>query len=240
MCLEKTARYLLGKITNRDAKNVWKLIQLPGPPSRPASSRRFLKLSARALLQMLARAGAGLAAPSQQLARGWRLARLCDLCRWASSSPGQLCSPHTDCARPRPAPAPPRACCFLSPRAALAESENEKDRESLAARPRPGTRGRGGRLSSVRRVAWGSAGESSCWPRPTANYGATKSNFLQAFKLRDQTECKLQRPKSNRRTIQRHCRPTFDTYLYLLYTLPHSILTSFGCVCSDTCGGAAL
>ena len=165
---------------------------LPSPPSRPASSRRFLKLSARALLQMLARAGAGLAAPSQQLARGWRLARLCDLCRWASSSPGQLCSPHTDCARPRPAPAPLRACCFLSPRAALAESENEKDRESLAARPRPGTRGRGGRLSSVRRVAWGSAGESSCWPRPTANYGATKTNFLQAFKLRDQTECKLQ------------------------------------------------
>ena len=30
MCLEKTARYLLGKITNRDAKNVWKLIQRPG------------------------------------------------------------------------------------------------------------------------------------------------------------------------------------------------------------------
>ena len=29
MCLEKTARYLLGKITNREAKNVWKLIQLP-------------------------------------------------------------------------------------------------------------------------------------------------------------------------------------------------------------------
>ena len=29
MCLEKTARYLLGKITNRDAKNVWKLIQHP-------------------------------------------------------------------------------------------------------------------------------------------------------------------------------------------------------------------
>ena len=152
------------------------LLLLPNPPSRPASSRRFLKLSARALLQMLARAGAGLAAPSQQLTRGWRLARLCDLCRWASSSPGQLCSPHTDCARPRPAPAPPRACCFLSPRAALAESENEKERESLAARPRPGTRGRGGRLSSVRRVAWGSAGESSCWPWPTANYGASSNS----------------------------------------------------------------
>ena len=30
MCLEKTARYLLVKITNRDAKNVWKLIQQPG------------------------------------------------------------------------------------------------------------------------------------------------------------------------------------------------------------------
>ena len=30
MCLEKTARYLLGKITNRDAKNVWKLIQRTG------------------------------------------------------------------------------------------------------------------------------------------------------------------------------------------------------------------
>ena len=149
---------------------------LPNPPSRPASSRRFLKLSARALLQMLARAGAGLAAPSQQLTRGWRLARLCDLCRWASSSPGQLCSPHTDCARPRPAPVTSRACCFLSTRAALAESENEKERESLAARPRPGTRGRGGRLSSVRRVAWGSAGESSCWPWPTANYGASSNS----------------------------------------------------------------
>ena len=34
MCLEKTARYLLGKITNRDAKNVWKLIQLPGQLAR--------------------------------------------------------------------------------------------------------------------------------------------------------------------------------------------------------------
>ena len=30
MCLEKTARYLLGKITNRNTKNVWKLIQPPG------------------------------------------------------------------------------------------------------------------------------------------------------------------------------------------------------------------
>ena len=30
MCLEKTARYLLGKIMNRNAKNVWKLIQRPG------------------------------------------------------------------------------------------------------------------------------------------------------------------------------------------------------------------
>ena len=39
MCLEKTARYLLGKITNRDAKNVWKLIQRPAGAGAGADQR---------------------------------------------------------------------------------------------------------------------------------------------------------------------------------------------------------